>query len=161
LPCIPACPDGALTPKASIFDVKMGYAILDKNKCQAYGITFCQQCVIDCPVPGAISQKDEKPIFHKDICTGCGVCMLSCSTVNIPVAIKIKPQMVIESQMRKKKMEAEKAKIAAEREAEKKAAELAERNEDSVEEEEPHEDSVKVKPEKKDKVTDWEDIPDF
>ncbi len=161
LPCIPACPDGALTPKASIFDVKMGYAILDKNKCQAYGITFCQQCVIDCPIPGAISQKDEKPIFHKDICTGCGVCMLSCSTVNIPVAIKIKPQMVIESQMRKKKMEAEKAKIAAEREAEKKAAELAERDEESVEEEERNEDSVKVKPEKKDKVTDWEDIPDF
>jgi hypothetical protein len=87
--------------------------------------------------------------------------MLSCSTVNIPVAIKIKPQMVIESQMRKKKMEAEKAKIAAEREAEKKAAELAERDEESVEEEERNEDSVKVKPEKKDKVTDWEDIPDF
>ena len=156
LPCIPACPDGALKPTASKFDVKMGYAILDKTKCQAYGITFCQQCVIDCPIPGAITQKDEKPRFHKDICTGCGVCVLSCSTVNIPVAIKIKPQMVIESQLRKKKLEEEKARIAAEREAAKKAAEEEEQNEEletqTVE-------SKKVKPENKD--PDWEEIPDF
>ena len=96
LPCISACQDKALLPVQSIFDVKMGYAILDKNKCQAYGDTFCQQCVIDCPVPGAISQVNDKPIIHKKVCTGCGVCLRSCGTVNIPVAIKIKPQMVIE-----------------------------------------------------------------
>ena len=107
LPCIPACPDGALLPvPGGVADVKMGYAILDKRKCQSYGHTFCQQCVIDCPVPGAITQNQEQqPIFHKDICTGCGVCVRSCSTVNIPVAIKIKPQMVIEWQLRKKAME--------------------------------------------------------
>jgi MauM/NapG family ferredoxin protein len=153
LPCIPACPDGALTPTASKFDVKMGYAILDKTKCQAYGHTFCQQCVIDCPIPGAITQKDEKPRINRDVCTGCGVCVLSCSTVNIPVAIKVKPQMVIESQIRKKKMEEEKARIAAEREAAKKADEKEEQNEEQKEE------SVKVKPENKD--LDWEEIPDF
>jgi MauM/NapG family ferredoxin protein len=151
LPCIPACPDGALKPTASKFDVKMGYAILDKTKCQAYGHTFCQQCVIDCPVPGAITQKDEKPRIHKNVCTGCGVCVLSCSTVNIPVAIKVKPQMVIESQIRKKKMEEEKARIAAEREAAKKAAE----REEQVQEDKP----VKVKPDDKD--LDWDEIPDF
>ncbi len=128
LPCIPACPDGALVMPESRRreDVKMGYAILDKSKCQAYGDTFCQQCVIDCPIPGAISQVDQKPVIHKKACTGCGVCVLSCSTVNIPLAIKIKPQMVIESQIRKKRLEQEKARIAAEREAEEKAAREAE-----------------------------------
>ncbi len=124
LPCIPACPDGALLPvPGGPADVEMGYAILDKRKCQSYGHTFCQQCVIDCPVPGAITQNQEQqPIFHKDICTGCGVCVRSCSTVNIPVAIKIKPQMVIEWQLRKKAMEEKEKELEAERKAEELAA---------------------------------------
>ena len=111
--------------------MSMGYAILDKKKCQAYGDTFCQQCVIDCPVPGAIHQIDDKPVIDKNICTGCGVCMRSCSTVNIPLAIKIKPQMVIDYQLHKKQLEKEKARIEAEQlEAEKlEAAELAEEEE--------------------------------
>ena len=124
LPCIPACPDGALLPVQELSDVSMGYAILDKKKCQAYGDTFCQQCVIDCPVPGAIHQIDNKPVVDKNICTGCGVCMRSCSTVNIPLAIKIKPQMVIDYQLHKKQLEKEKARIEVEQlEAEKLEAE--------------------------------------
>jgi ferredoxin-type protein NapG len=124
LPCISVCPDGALVPPPNNdrMEVKMGYAILDKKNCQAYGDTFCQQCVIDCPIPGAIIQKDQKPIIDKRTCTGCGVCVLSCSTVNIPLAIKIKPQMVIESQIQKKRMELERARIQAEREAKEKKA---------------------------------------
>jgi MauM/NapG family ferredoxin protein len=117
LPCISACPDEALLPVQNLTDVNMGYAILDKKKCQAYGDTFCQQCVIDCPVPGAIYQVDDKPIIDKNICTGCGVCMRSCSTVNIPLAIKIKPQMVIEAQLHKKRKEQELARIEAEQKA--------------------------------------------
>ena len=131
LPCISACPDGALVPPPNNdrMEVKMGYAILDKKNCQAYGDTFCQQCVIDCPIPGAIIQKDQKPIIDKRTCTGCGVCVLSCSTVNIPLAIKIKPQMVIESQIQKKRMELERARIQAEREAKEKKAREEEDNE--------------------------------
>lgn len=118
LPCISACPDGALLPTQELSDVSMGYAILDKKKCQAYGDTFCQQCVIDCPVPGAIHQTNNKPVIDKNICTGCGVCMRSCSTVNIPLAIKIKPQMVIDYQLHKKQLEKERTRIEAERRAE-------------------------------------------
>ena len=128
LPCISACPDKALLPVQELTDVNMGYAILDKKKCQAYGETFCQQCVIDCPVPGAITQVNDKPIIDKNICTGCGVCMRSCSTVNIPLAIKIKPQMVVEYQLNKKRQEQELAKI----EAEQKAAALAEAEQDEA-----------------------------
>ncbi len=129
LPCISACPDKALLPVQELTDVSMGYAILDKKKCQAYGETFCQQCVIDCPVPGAIDQVNDKPIIDKNICTGCGVCMRSCSTVNIPLAIKIKPQMVIDYQLHKKQLE--KAKIEAER----LAAEQQEKEESDAEDE--------------------------
>ena len=116
LPCISACPDSALLPVDNPRDVNMGYAILDKKKCQAYGDTFCQQCIIDCPIPGAITQsKDQQPAFHKKICTGCGVCVRSCSTVNIPVAIKVKPLMVIEQQVRKKQIEEEQKRFEAEK----------------------------------------------
>ncbi len=131
LPCISACPDGALLPVQELTDVSMGYAILDKKKCQAYGETFCQQCVIDCPVPGAIHQVNDKPIIDKNICTGCGVCMRSCSTVNIPLAIKIKPQMVIDYQLHKKQMEKQKAQMEAER----LAAEQQEKEEADAEDE--------------------------
>ena len=117
LHCIAACPDKALLPVQQLSDVNMGYAILDKKKCQAYGDSFCQQCVIDCPVPGAIHQVHDKPVIDKNICTGCGVCMRSCSTVNIPLAIKIKPQMVIEYQLHKKRHEQELARIEAEQKA--------------------------------------------
>ena len=131
--CISACPDKALLPVHSPADVTMGYAILDKKNCQAYGITFCQQCVIDCPIPGAITQVDSKPVFHKKICTGCGVCVLSCSTVNIPVAIKIKPQMVIEYQAAKIEMEKKAALQKAEQKAAKEAAEESSTENSSIE----------------------------
>jgi len=134
LPCIPACPDGALLPVQELTDVSMGYAILDKKKCQAYGDTFCQQCVIDCPVSGAIHQVDNKPIIDKNICTGCGVCMRSCSTVNIPLAIKIKPQMVIDYQRHKKQLEKERARIEAERLEKEAQAEKQQREETEGEE---------------------------
>ncbi|NIQ02954.1 MAG: hypothetical protein GWM98_08920 [Nitrospinaceae bacterium] len=127
LPCISACPDGALLPvPGGPTEVEMGYAILNKKNCQAYGHTFCQQCVIDCPIPGAITQNQEQqPIIHKNVCTGCGVCVRSCSTVNIPVAIKIKPQMVIEWQARKKAMEEKQKELEAQRQAEKLADQQA------------------------------------
>ena len=64
----------------------------------------------------------DKPIIDKNICTGCGVCMRSCSTVNIPLAIKIKPQMVVEYQLNKKRTELELARIKAEQEEQKAAA---------------------------------------
>ncbi|CCQ90992.1 hypothetical protein NITGR_530010 [Nitrospina gracilis 3/211] len=117
LPCIAACEEGALLPvPGGPRDVEMGYAILDKKKCQAYGDSFCQQCLIDCPIPGAITQdRESRPTIHKDVCTGCGVCVRSCGTVNIPVAIKVKPQMVIEYQQRKKEREKQKAELEARR----------------------------------------------
>lgn len=117
LPCIAACEEGALLPvPGGPRDVEMGYAILDKKKCQAYGDTFCQQCLIDCPIPGAITQDREmRPTIHKDVCTGCGVCVRSCGTVNIPVAIKVKPQMVIEHQQRKREREKQQAEMETRR----------------------------------------------
>ena len=54
--------------------------------------------------------------------------MRSCSTVNIPLAIKIKPQMVVEYQLHKKLKEQELAKI----EAEQRASALAEKEQEAL-----------------------------
>ena len=54
--------------------------------------------------------------------------MRSCSTVNIPLAIKIKPQMVVEYQLHKKLKEQELAKI----EAEQRASALAEKGQEAL-----------------------------
>lgn len=102
LPCIAVCEDGALLPVKNKHDVKMGYAILDKEKCQAYGSSPCRQCITDCPISGAVTQGPAGPVFHENICTGCGICVWACNTVNTPIAVKIKPQMVIESGNREK-----------------------------------------------------------
>jgi ferredoxin-type protein NapG len=134
LPCIPACEDNALLP-VQLEEVNMGYAILNKKNCKAYSNIFCQQCVIDCPVPGAITQKDMLPMIHKDVCTGCGVCARSCHTVNSPTAIKIKPFMVTENETFKKQMEAEKKKEDAEKKAKKAAEAIAEAAAQETEEE--------------------------
>ncbi len=123
LPCISACQDEALLPVAAPADVQMGYVILDKKHCVAFGDGFCQQCVIDCPVPGAITQKNHLPIFHRKSCTGCGACVRACATVNIPVALKVKPQMVIEAQQLRKQREKDEAEMAIQLEDERKRIE--------------------------------------
>ncbi|MFQ5717397.1 MAG: 4Fe-4S dicluster domain-containing protein [Nitrospinales bacterium] len=97
LACISVCEDGALLPVKNIFDIDMGHAVLDKGKCQAYGHSFCERCVVDCPVPGAITQVDGKPVFHENVCVGCGVCVHSCAAVSFPAAVQIKPRMVVEN----------------------------------------------------------------
>jgi hypothetical protein len=64
--------------------------------------------------------------------------MRSCSTVNIPLAIKIKPQMVIEAQLHKKRKEQELARIEAEqRAAKQKEILLSQDSEETSEDPEP------------------------
>ena len=61
--------------------------------------------------------------------------MRSCSTVNIPLAIKVKPQMVVEYQLNKKRKEQELARLEAERKAEKEQEALVSQEEEPPPEE--------------------------
>lgn len=111
LPCIGACPDGALIwprrmtegaetdgPRA----VRMGVAVLDESLCMTFPqedrpALACQICLDRCPYPEEAIRMvtpEEGGIPHpeviEDSCTGCGLCVFGCATHE--AAIDIKPR---------------------------------------------------------------------
>ncbi|MFN8673468.1 MAG: 4Fe-4S dicluster domain-containing protein [Candidatus Sericytochromatia bacterium] len=78
LSCMKACPSGALqlTEKNNI---KMGTAIVNKEKCITYSGKDCDICVKSCPFPQeAIFINENKNPIVNDSCIGCGLCEYWC-----------------------------------------------------------------------------------
>ncbi len=104
LPCIKACPTGALDPELTdVNKAKMGIAVLvDQETCLNYLGLRCGVCYRACPsIDKAITldaqhnQRSGKhtlflPKVHSDHCTGCGKCEKSC-VLETP-AIKVLPR---------------------------------------------------------------------
>jgi ferredoxin-type protein NapG len=103
LPCVKACPSGALDPELTeINDARMGLAVvLDQEACIAFQGLRCEVCYNVCPIRGdAISlnyRHNERsgkhalfiPVVHSDGCTGCGKCERAC--ILDEAAIKVLP----------------------------------------------------------------------
>ncbi len=112
IPCMYACPTGALTPKecqnekgeVAIDYAKMGVAVIDPSSCIAYWGLQCTACYRACPeMDKAITiewRKNERtgkhayriPIVNEKYCTGCGMCEEACVTEK--AAIKVFPREV-------------------------------------------------------------------
>lgn len=78
MPCIAACPDGALLPTES---PKMGAAFIAQNKCFAHNgmVDGCEYCFTSCPQKGtAIRMENRKPRIDEKACVGCGICAYYC-----------------------------------------------------------------------------------
>ena len=103
IPCVKACPTGALDHKLTDIDkAKMGLAVLvDHENCLNYLGLRCDICYRVCPViDKAITLEQQLnprtgkhalfiPVVHSDACTGCGKCEKACP---LPVAaIKVYP----------------------------------------------------------------------
>ncbi|MBI2945138.1 MAG: 4Fe-4S dicluster domain-containing protein [Candidatus Wallbacteria bacterium] len=87
LPCIGACPSGALRP-IPLEQVRIGIARLDPARCIAFHGQDCHVCLDVCPLPGkAIAIEAGRPAILDARCTGCGVCSFAC--VAQPTAIRI------------------------------------------------------------------------
>lgn len=103
IPCVAACPTGALDPGLkTIDDARMGTAVLvDQENCLNFLGLRCDVCYRVCPViDEAITLETSHntrsgkhaifaPTVHADHCTGCGLCEKSC--VLPDAAIKVLP----------------------------------------------------------------------
>lgn len=103
IPCVVACPTGALDKKLqNIDDARMGLAVLaDQENCLNFLGLRCDVCYRVCPlIDQAITLEAEHnvrsghhsrfiPVVHADRCTGCGKCEQSC--VLPEAAIKVLP----------------------------------------------------------------------
>lgn len=103
IPCVKACPTGALDPGLTdIDDARMGLAVLiDQENCLNFQGLRCDVCYRVCPLIGeAITLEPNHnqrtgrhtrflPVVHSDACTGCGKCEHAC--VLEQAAIKVLP----------------------------------------------------------------------
>ncbi|WP_305989171.1 ferredoxin-type protein NapG [Roseibium sp. MMSF_3544] len=107
IPCVAACPTGALDKELDLFDdADMGVAVLiDLENClNALGLR-CDVCYRVCPlIDEAITLEQSHnprsghhaifmPTVHADKCTGCGKCEKSCVLPNAS-AIKVLPARI-------------------------------------------------------------------
>jgi ferredoxin-type protein NapG len=104
IPCVVACPTGALDPGlTNIDDAQMGIAVLvDQENCLNFLGLRCDVCYRVCPlIDDAITIERQHnvrsgrharllPTVHADACTGCGKCEYAC--VLPEAAIKVLPQ---------------------------------------------------------------------
>ena len=103
IPCVAACPTGALDPALSDIDAaRMGTAVLvDQENCLNFLGLRCDVCYRVCPVIDAAITLEPShnersghhaifaPTVHAEHCTGCGKCEKSC--VLPEAAIKVLP----------------------------------------------------------------------
>ena len=92
VPCVPACPTGALHDVVKPEEIDMGYAILDHEICISFKGLRCEVCYRACPlidqaitIDYRINENDSlhsvfAPIIDEEKCTGCGLCVERCIT---------------------------------------------------------------------------------
>ncbi len=111
LPCVAACPTGALDHGLTdITEARMGLAhVVDQESCIAFQGLRCEVCFNVCPVRGEAitlemrhnprSQKHAMfvPVVHSDACTGCGKCEHAC--ILEEAAIKVLPLEIAKGKM--------------------------------------------------------------
>ncbi|WP_127478341.1 ferredoxin-type protein NapG [Sulfurivermis fontis] len=103
IPCVKACPTGALDHElTNIDDARMGLAVVvDQENCIAFQGLRCEVCFNICPVRGKAITLELRhnlrsgkhalfiPEVHADACTGCGKCEKAC--ILEEAAIKVLP----------------------------------------------------------------------
>ena len=103
IPCVKACPTGALDHALTDIDAaRMGLAVVvDQEACIAFQGLRCEVCFNVCPIRGKAITLDYQhnsrsgkhalfiPVVHSNACTGCGKCEKAC--ILEEAAIKVFP----------------------------------------------------------------------
>ncbi len=101
IPCVKACPTGALDPALTdINNARMGVAVVvDEDQCIAFQGLRCEICWNVCPVrnkaikiepvPNKRTGKHAVfgPVVYPDHCTGCGLCEKACIMEDAPIKV--------------------------------------------------------------------------
>jgi ferredoxin-type protein NapG len=88
LPCVAACPDGALANPGGPERVRLGIAKVDPRRCVTFRGERCDRCYRACPYPDrAIMMIGARPLVGSGACTGCGLCEHACPET--PKAIEV------------------------------------------------------------------------
>lgn len=91
LPCVAACPDGALVDPGGPERVRLGTARVNPRRCVTFQGQQCRLCYQACPYPDqAIMLIGERPLVSTSACTGCGLCELACP--ESPKAVTVIPE---------------------------------------------------------------------
>lgn len=79
MPCIAACPSGALTRKQSAMVLPIAKVSIDRGKCLNSQGVLCDTCSWRCPTHlKAIRMVNRFPVLDLEKCTGCGLCIYHC-----------------------------------------------------------------------------------
>ncbi|GBU09843.1 ferredoxin-type protein [Gammaproteobacteria bacterium] len=112
IPCVVACPTGALDHNlTNIDDAKMGTAVLvDQENCLAFLGLRCEVCYRVCPAIDkaiTLNRVENKrtgrhaefiPVVHMEFCTGCGKCEEACILpIEKSAAIQVLPLHIARS----------------------------------------------------------------
>ena len=111
IPCVKACPTGALDPALlDIDDARMGLAVLsDQETCLNFLGLRCDICHRVCPLIDEAIKLDPQrnkrtgrhtrfiPVVSSDACTGCGKCEHACPLEQ--AAIKVLPRRLVKGQL--------------------------------------------------------------
>ncbi len=99
MPCVKACPTGALDPALEkIEDARMGVALVDPASCLSFQGLRCEVCYRECPESDKAIVLDPlsrglskhamlRPVIKPEKCTGCGICEKVCPTDKAAIRI--------------------------------------------------------------------------
>lgn len=81
MPCVKACPTGALTlPASGWTGYRLGVIAFAPERCVTFEGSPCRVCVDACPMGTAALSQDEAghPVLKREACVGCGMCVREC-----------------------------------------------------------------------------------
>ena len=88
MPCIEACPSGALRRDAGGAVPPIAKVALHLDACLTSQGVLCDTCAYRCPGKiRAIRMVNRRPVLDPDSCTGCGMCLFYCDAE--PTAFEI------------------------------------------------------------------------
>lgn len=98
MPCIEACPSGALAFGENRFVAPIGKATLNLDTCLNLQGILCDTCAMMCPSEArAIRMVNRQPQLDADRCVGCGLCVHYCESV--PVSLSVAPQKTVTAEL--------------------------------------------------------------